>query len=350
MTARGDVAAAGRTRWWRTPSGALILLAPLIGELLMGAIRLSYIFAIVPATLIWGCGALMIREVVYRWRGGWTSTLVLGLAVSVAFEFLVQQTSLAPIPWLQQMSIPVYDRIWGVNWLWFFFMLGYEAVWIVLVPILITELLFPQRRHDAWLRPRGLAIGAVGFVLGSVFLWALWTKVTMPLIFHMPAYQPPITTLGLGVMAILLLVATAYALRSQDQNLPITSRSAPQPWLVGVAAMLFGFPWWGLMTLVFAPRPALPLWVPLVVGTAWAAAAFLVIRRWSMTRGWSDRHRWALAFGALLVCMLAGFLGSSTWPAIDLVAKIVLNVIASVRMMSLAQVIWRREGPTPRSV
>jgi hypothetical protein len=101
--------------------------------------------------MVWGCGALMIREVVHRWRGGWTSILVLGLGWSIVWEFIIQQTSLSPLPWLS--STPVYGRVWDVNWIWSLFMLGYEAVWIVLVPILLTELIFPQRRDEAWLRP-----------------------------------------------------------------------------------------------------------------------------------------------------------------------------------------------------
>lgn len=213
MTGADGLTAVRPTGWRRVaPAVTLLLLAPVIGELLGGAIRLSYIFALVPATMVWGCGALMIREVVHRWRGGWTSVLVLGLGLSIAWEFTIQQTSLAPLPWLG--STPVYDRVWGVNWIWFLFMLGYEAVWIVLVPILLTELIFPQRRNDAWLRARGMTAAALVFALGSLIMWSLWTQFTVPVVFHMPKYRPPLSTLLLGLLAILLLVMVAFALRT----------------------------------------------------------------------------------------------------------------------------------------
>jgi hypothetical protein len=290
----------------------------------------------------------MIREAVRVWRGGWTSILVLGLGLSIAAEVLILQTSVAPLPWLTTASIPVYDRIWGVNWFWFFFMLGYEAVWIVLVPILITELIFPAQRHEAWLRPRGRVIATLTFLAGSVVVWAIWTQIAMPVAFHVPKYWPPLATLFLGFVGVLMTIVIAYVLRTVQDKPSAPMRRAPLPWSVGLAAMAFGFPWWVLIVLVFVPRPSIPVWLALVGGSIWAGVAFVAIRRWSMGSGWNDQHRWALAFGALIVCMAAGFLGSSVWPRIDLVAKVVLNVIALVLMLAMARVVWRREA-TPRA-
>jgi hypothetical protein len=45
----------------------LAILSPLIAEVLRGATKFSVIFALVPEILVWGCGALVIREVVRRW-------------------------------------------------------------------------------------------------------------------------------------------------------------------------------------------------------------------------------------------------------------------------------------------
>ncbi len=133
-----------RIRWRpNTPAVTLIVISPFIGEVLNGATRISYIFAFLPQLMVWGCGALIIREIAHRWRAGWPTIIMLGLTLSLVAEVLVLQTSVAPLPWLQMMSIPLSDRIWGVNWLWLAFMLGYETIWIVVVPILITELIFP---------------------------------------------------------------------------------------------------------------------------------------------------------------------------------------------------------------
>ena len=70
------------TSRWRNPALVLVVLAPLIGEVLNGATRLSYIFAFVPQLMVWGCGALLIREAVHRIGGGWTSILLMGVALA----------------------------------------------------------------------------------------------------------------------------------------------------------------------------------------------------------------------------------------------------------------------------
>jgi hypothetical protein len=192
---------------------------------------------------------------VHRWKRGWPSITVLGLALSVIVEVLVLQTSGAPLPWLQLASIPVYDRIWGVNWLWFAFMLGYEAVWIVLVPILITELIFPQQRHEAWVTRRRLTVAAITFAVGCPVLWAVWTQRAVPIAFHQLKYWPPRATLMLGALAVVLLVVAAYAVRHTRRTL--TTSFAPSPWIVGIAAAAFALPWWILLVLIFVPQRSL---------------------------------------------------------------------------------------------
>jgi hypothetical protein len=338
-TEAGVGTAAGLSRWQRVgPIVTLLVLSPVIGEVMSGATRLSYIFVLVPEIMVWGCGTLLIREVVRRWRGGWTSVLLLALGLSIAEEFIIQQTSLAPLPWVG--AAPAYGRVWGVNWPYFLFMLGYEAVWIVLVPIQVSELLFPSRRHEPWLRRRGIVAASTVFLAGSFIAWFLWTQRARPLMFHVPVYHPPRPTITTGVFAILALAAAAYSLRQKWRN-PLPGM-APRPWLVVVTALLIGLPWYLLMVLVFAPAPAVPLWLPMVIATGWAAAAFFLLKRWCVTSEWRDMHRWALCFGALLVCMAGGFLGAGSWSLMDIVAKAVLNVLAVVCMAVLAARLAKR--------
>jgi hypothetical protein len=137
------------------PIVTLLLLAPIISELLYGAMRISVIFILIPEILTWGCGALLIRECVRGWSKGWQSMLLLGLALAVAEEWLIQQTSIAPF-----VAGHGYGRVWGVNWVYFFWTLGYESVWVVPVPVQLTELLFRSRRNVIWLRREGSSLPA----------------------------------------------------------------------------------------------------------------------------------------------------------------------------------------------
>jgi hypothetical protein len=328
----------------RLAIASLLLLSPLIGEVLSGATRMSFIFVLIPEIMVWGCGALLIRETVRRWRGGWISTLSLGLALSVAEEFIIQQTSLAPLDWMGVTSSN--GRLWGVNLFYFLFMLGYESVWIVLVPIEVTELLFPQQREQPWLGTRGMVISGVAFVFGSFLAWFLWIKRARSMVFHVPDYQPPLATLLVGIAAIISLVFVGYRLRTLQAR-PNPARTAPRPWRVVLTTMVLVLPWYLLMSVLFIPKPV-PEWLPLLGGLAWAALAILTIRRWSSASGWQDMHRWALSFGALLFSMAAGFLGSAYWSRVDVMGKVILNIIALAGMIALARSIRKRSlGVTP---
>lgn len=95
------------------PLWTLLLLSPFIGEVLSGSTRTSILFVFIPEVMVWGVGAVLCRELVRRWRAGGTSLLLLGLSLSIAEEFIIQQTSLAPLPF--PGSHPDYGRMWGMN-------------------------------------------------------------------------------------------------------------------------------------------------------------------------------------------------------------------------------------------
>jgi hypothetical protein len=79
------------------PALLLAFLAPMFAEVLPGATRFSAIFVFPIELAVWGGGALMARAIV-RTRGlGWWSLLLFGLALAIAEEFLIQQTSVAPL-------------------------------------------------------------------------------------------------------------------------------------------------------------------------------------------------------------------------------------------------------------
>lgn len=339
MDFQADRIAAG-SRWERlAPIFTLILLAPGIAEVSSGATRLSFIFVLIPEMMVWGCGALLIRELVRRWHGGWTSMLLMGFGLSIAEEFIIQQTSVAPLPWVAQ---PAYGRIWGVNLIYFLFMLGFESVLVVVVPVQLTELMFPERREKPWLTGTGIVATSIVFLLGSFLAWFLWIKVARVKVLHVPEYHPPFLTLLAGLAMIALLALAAYAVRKVAGAGAGRSGAAPSPWIVGIVTIVFGFPWYVLMGLVFAPRRGLPLWIPVAGSIAWACLAFVVARWVSRGAAWGDMHRWAAAVSAALVGMVAGFLGSGSWPRMDFVFKVGLNVVTVALLVWLAAKIARR--------
>jgi hypothetical protein len=323
------------SRWQRIgPVVALVLSAPLIAEVLYGATRISVILVFVPEILIWGCGALLIRECVVRSRKGWQSMLLLGLALAVAEEFVIQQTSIAPLVGLAPHA---YGRVWGVNWVYFLWALGYESVWVVLVPVQLAELLFPARRGQAWLRTRGLIIVSIAFVLGARIAWYGWTQRARVTVFHMAPYSPPPLYLVAGIGLILLFIVGAYALPSGSRGGDDPGgHSAPSPWNVGIVICAIGAPWAAFILLGFGFFPAVPFRPVLAGGLVWAVLTFLLMRRWTSSPDWGDAHRFALVFGGILACMLSGFVVFKVGGAlrIDWIGKIVLNVTAVAWLLS----------------
>lgn len=109
-----DEAQTGKERQsFLAPIWTLLLLAPFIAEVLSGSTRMSFLFVFLPEVMVWGVGALFCRELVRRWQAGGISLLCLGLALSIAEEFIIQQTSLAPLPF--PGSHPDYGRMGGVT-------------------------------------------------------------------------------------------------------------------------------------------------------------------------------------------------------------------------------------------
>lgn len=315
------------------PAFTLLLLAPVISEVLYGGTRLSTIFVLIPEILTWGCGALLIREWVHSWRKGWVSMLSLGMALAVAEEWIIQQTSIAPF-----VAGPAYGRVWGVNWAYFLWAVGYESVWVVLLPVKLTELLFPDKRNTPWLRRRGRIIAAIVFLIGCRAAWYGWTQRARVKIFHMPPYSPPASHLVLGIVMILLLVLLAYVL---PERLGESSRSAPTAVGVGIIFCVLGAPWaayvlfgWG------AGIPDAPSFqLVLGAGVVWAALTLFLARRWTSARDWNDGHRFAVVFAGIVACSVGGFAVFRVGGAlrIDWIGKAAFDLAAIVWLVFIGQ-------------
>jgi len=141
---------------------ALLVLAPLIAEVLEGSTHLTNLFAFPTQIGVYGCAALLIRAIVRSQRKGWIALLLLGIAYGLAEECVILQTSLYPLFVADPQHI--YGRVLGVNWIYLFWAVGYESIWSIVLPIQLTELLFPEQRDDPWLGRTGLLITAIFFL------------------------------------------------------------------------------------------------------------------------------------------------------------------------------------------
>src|SRR4051794_10446405 len=180
------------------PVLVLAVLAIAVPETLFGSTPLSSPGQILVNLPIYAGGVIFIRELARRRKVGWVQVAMLGMAFGLLEEGLALGSILNPDLFNAGL---VGGRLFGVNWTWTEWTLGYHAVWSISIPILLTELLFPDRRAEVWLGKRGLAGGGLVYLGGLTF---------MPLIIHMvvaPGFGPPLVpSIAIGLAAIGLAV------------------------------------------------------------------------------------------------------------------------------------------------
>ncbi len=308
------------------PALTLVAMAPIVAEVLPGATRLSSLFVLPIEMCVWGGGALLIRAAVRRWRLGWLNMACLALALAVAEECLIQQTSLAPM--VLQIKGVAYARAFGVNYVYFLWALIYEPVFVVFLPVYLVELIFPERREDVWVSKVGLIVASVLFLLGSFFAWFTWTRIARVQVFHVPLYSPPLPAAAAALAVIAGLVALALGPRRLVLARMSQPAAPPSPWLAGIAGGLWAVLWYGLVLLGFGIAPTFPPAVAVVAGVLVVAAIVLVVPRWTAHADWLDTRTFALVFGTMTGSMLVGFIGFIGAAPMDLYFKIGVDVLA----------------------
>ena len=318
------------------PAWTLVFLAPLVAEVLPGATRLSSIFVFPIEMAIWGGGALLIRAAVRRWQLGWLNMLLLAFALSIAEEFLIQQTSIAPMV-VQIFPGDPYARAWGVNYVYFLWALFYEAVFVVFIPIVLTELIFSSRRDDPWLR-RWSAWMVGGILLLACFpAWYSWTQVARPLVFHVPVFHPPLAHVLAASLTIGALVFTALGPWRRTLTWISVPLVPPNSWWLGAVAAIAAAIWYGLCLLAFGIRPAFPAAIAVAVGLGIAILAIYLLPRFAAHPAWRDTHRAGLCLGAVITTMVVNFAGFIYGASkLDLYGKIVLDMIGMILLICLA--------------
>jgi hypothetical protein len=325
------------------PALTLMLLAPLIAEVLPGATRVSSIFVLPLEMCIWGGGALLARAAVRHWNLGWLNLLLLGFALSIAEEFLIQQTSLAPMM-VQIFKGADYARAGGVNYLYLLWALFYEAVLVVIVPVMVTELIYRSRRNDPWVTRTGVIVAIIAFLVACLPAWFLWTQFVRDKILHIGIYDPPAVSIALGALVFVSLIVLAIGPARRAFAAPATPLSPPAPWGLFVLGAIAGVLWFGLLLLAFRIKPEFPSSVAVAGGLSIAAIGCWMVPRFAAHPAWSDAHRMGIALGAMLgtnAINYLGFINGNARP-LDLYGKVTLDVIGTFLLIWLAAGVRRK--------
>ncbi|WP_460525322.1 hypothetical protein [Flindersiella endophytica] len=302
----------------------LVVLTPLIAELAFGSTPLRMAWLVLLWLPVYGAGILLVREAVRRTGRGWPSIVLLGLAYELAEDGIGIQALSSPHLYGAAGWAP---RLFGLNVAYWEVNAIYHVVFSAVIPILLTDLLFPAHRTVPYLKRGGLVITGVVALLGLGLL-----RVSVPPS-QDPGYVAPLPVLlgcvvAIAVLAVVALRVLPRSVLAPDSRAPVPSRGALAAFgCLGVGVVLgLLFPFGG------ARQPAFThgLWVflPMAVGAALAGLANVLVRRWGRSAHWTDRHALALAGGALVGHTLFGILAAAdtTFDRIGLAGIAVVTV------------------------
>jgi hypothetical protein len=274
------------------PALVLFFLAPAIAELLSGSappVEFFNPFGFVLLTALYGSGVILARELTIRWRKGWLSLFALGAAYGIIEEGLMVKSFFDP-NWVDIGILGSYGRWAGVNWVWSVELTIYHAVISIIIPILLTELIFANRRNQTWVRPWGL----IGF---SVLLLA----VVAFGYFLLTPYRPPTIPYLLMVAVVVGLILLAWRLPHQPSTPKTLAIRHPfRFWLTGFLGTI-GF----FLVFMALPDTGLHPGVTIFIGVGLVAMIVWMVSRMSGNgTAWTEMHRLALAASSLSLFIL----------------------------------------------
>ncbi|GAA2313259.1 hypothetical protein GCM10010149_75530 [Nonomuraea roseoviolacea subsp. roseoviolacea] len=324
------------------PALGLLVLAPLVGEYLLGNIAVNALPMIVGLIPLYGGGALLIREVARRWRLGWPGIILLGLAYAVIEEGLLTRSLFDPdyvgLRLLDYGFIPAL----GIGAYWTVFVLAIHGVWSIAVPISMVEA--GSRRPDTpWLGKVGLAGSALLFLAGGA----------VPIALASPAALHPLSAAQITwtlITAVALVVAAFLSGRRRRPVRPAHADGAatpPGPWTVFAITIAAGLAFWipSLLAMVgIRLESVVPAWLTVGCYLALYATMALLVLRWSRRTGWGPWHTFALGAAGLVTYAWHGFPQPPSFPApadVDLMGN-ALFALAALGLLALVAVRQQR--------
>jgi len=255
-----------------SPAVVLFALAPAVGELLSGSsppVESFNPFTFFLLAALYGGGAILVRELVFKWRKGWLSLFVLGAVYGIVEEGLMCKSFFAP-NWHDLGPLGTYGRWAGVNRVWAQGLTVYHATFSIAIPILLVELAFPTERRRSWVSDEWLKIVGLLFALDIVLGFCCFPKP------ETPYYPSPLHVAG----TVLVVVALVWLAKVLPPTLPIPLLSqVPSEKkfaaLGFTSTVAFFVVFWGL------PDTNLPPLVTMALGVLVPLVSARFVMRWS---------------------------------------------------------------------
>ena len=277
----------------------LLFLSPAMGELLSGSapplefFNPAILFMLV---LLYGCGTLLIREAKARWGLQW-SIIFLAVAYGIIEEGLMVKSFFNP-GWQDLDKLSEYGSYLGVQWVWTIMLTIFHATISTLIPIAITESIWPEYKNVPLLEKRGLKLAFAGLILITVLGMILFGTEEDG---EITPYYPHPLLLIFSFAIVLLLIWMAHRWKSSrisTSNVPI---------FPPVALVIVGFLFQFLNVLPFALSDNdIPATTTLIYQGFEIVFILLFIVYQICHRAMTERHLVSLIFGSILFFLIFG--------------------------------------------
>jgi len=266
------------------PIITLAILSPVIAEVVVFLFSptipwLENPFNMVINFIMYPAGALLIRELIVRWRKGLASMFLLGAAYALIEEGLILRTIFThnhPILGI----LGEFGRWMGVNWIAALnFVIGHN-IFSIVSPILLVGMMYPGSKDESWFGNIGLGVCFFALV-GLVIL----------------AHTISIYSLSIGQYIFSIIVIVGFVILAGI----IPSGFGGHGSARGNTIILFMFGLiWNFILIGIAWALPIFIYSPIIVFSAmliWTFVMLIFLARhdWS-----SNRHRLAIIIGVIL--------------------------------------------------
>ena len=309
----------------------LLLLTPGIPEYLSASSQITLLvlnpllfFLFLGANIgLYGSGVILIREAMIRWKKGWASVFLLGVAYGIVEEGLALWTLFNPLA--QPVGVLGFYGHWlGVNWVWTVGLLIFHSVYSIGLPIFLFGLVFPELKHKSIVSMRGIRISVLGLTIDSILLFLLESVIY-------PNYNPGAGLMIFSGIVITILVLAARRLPGDFLKMRLSQpKWGPRRFAI-VGALLFPAT---LLAGGFAAGANIPPEIPMVVDVIFA---MVILTRAFNAMGSTNNQEQKVGFGIGLLFPIVVF---------GLIASIgignVLIVVADLLVLLFSRRLWKK--------
>lgn len=313
------------------PVIGLFLVAPWMAEFSWGGLGpADMAVAVVFLGPLYGCAAILVREIARRTGRGWPTILLLGAAFGVLQAGVVDQSVFNPHYMDYDFQHPAH--VPGIKVSAYYslsFVVGH-AVTSIAVPIAIVEACAAGRGRTPWLGRWGLPVVATLWVLASVLN-------------HVDVrandghgFQAAPGQTGAAIAVALVLLALAFTRPRAPR--PSIDGLLPPPWALAVMAFL--------AQLLWLPHQG---WLGVAAAAVVLPAVATALARWSRRPAWGPWHVYAVVVGVVLggpVDALTGDPYADVSARTELVNDSIATVIALALLVVGALLLRRHTGAT----